>query len=177
MSIIRNIAPPTERAHTNNMPMTVALAGAKSPNVKKSNASQKTRITRKAWGKPFASFLKEQPMGLRNFPAYRDGTRLQLALGIGFGRKGSQFILNRLDTEVASAGVRRCIIMVLVDPRILQPRAHQFRKQTPRLLGFGTVMRHDPVEKDDARHRCSQLRLGVIECRLCRCDQKPDRKC
>ena len=56
-------------------------------------------------------------MGLRNFSAYRNGTRLELALGVGFGRKGSQLILNRLDPEVAFARVRRCIIMVLRRPR------------------------------------------------------------
>jgi hypothetical protein len=66
--------------------------------------------------------------------------------------------------------------VILVDPRVLQPQADQFRKQTPRLFGFGAVMRHDPVKQNHARHRCSQLRLGVIECRLCRCDQEPDRE-
>lgn len=115
-------------------------------------------------------------MGLRNFSAYRNGTRLQLTLGVSFGRKGSQLILNRLDPQVAFARVRRCIIVILVDPGVLQPQADQLRKQTPRRLGFGAVMRHDPVEKDHSRHRCSQLCLGVIECRLCRCDQEPDRE-
>jgi len=85
MSTIRNTAPATDNAQTNNMQTTVPLPGARSPNVKNSRASQNARIARKAHGRSLASFFDEQPMGFRYLPADLKRPRLQQALRLGIG--------------------------------------------------------------------------------------------
>lgn len=174
MSMTRKIAAATDSEHTIMTPITVGLAGAWSPKVRNSHASQKTRMTRNAVGNPSELFSTSIQWASARRPL-TSSARLKQTLGLGHRNKVTKFALYRFDPLVL---VIRFDIRPLgfCPPSLNQSVLDQAMEPIARLGRLRTIMRHHPVKQQQAGNGGPQFGFGVVVDGVCRGDQQAEGK-